>query len=43
MDGIEATRLLKAAFPDLGIVALTGLEDQEPCGRCSSRAPPATS
>jgi signal transduction histidine kinase len=29
MDGIEATRLLKADFPDLGVVALSGHEDQE--------------
>jgi signal transduction histidine kinase len=29
MDGIEATRLLKARFPSLGIVALTGTEDQQ--------------
>lgn len=29
MDGIEATRLLKAGFPNLGVVALSGHEDQE--------------
>ena len=29
MDGIEATRLLKADFPELGVVALSGHEDQE--------------
>jgi signal transduction histidine kinase len=29
MDGIEATRLLKADFPNLGVVALSGHEDQE--------------
>jgi len=29
MDGIEATRLLKADFPDLGVVALSGHEDQK--------------
>ena len=29
MDGIEATRRLKEAFPDLGVVALSGHEDQE--------------
>ena len=29
MDGIEATRRLKADFPDLGVVALSGHEDQE--------------
>jgi signal transduction histidine kinase len=29
MDGIEATRLLKADFPDLGVVALSGHEDHE--------------
>ena len=28
MDGIEATRQLKTRFPDIGIVALTGMEDQ---------------
>jgi signal transduction histidine kinase len=28
MDGIEATRALKIRFPSLGIVALTGSEDQ---------------
>jgi len=28
MDGIEATRELKARFPSLGVVALTGSEDQ---------------
>jgi len=28
MDGIETTRRLKALNPDIGIVALTGLEDQ---------------
>ena len=28
MDGIEATRRLKADFPDLGVVALSGHEDQ---------------
>ena len=28
MDGIETTRRLKAIDPNLGIVALTGLEDQ---------------
>src|SRR4029453_11049694 len=27
MDGIEATRLLKADFPDLGVVALSGHEE----------------
>jgi DNA-binding NarL/FixJ family response regulator len=29
MDGIEATRRLKARFPSIGIVALTGTEDQQ--------------
>ncbi|HET9248375.1 MAG TPA: response regulator [Actinomycetota bacterium] len=29
MNGIEATRLLKSAFPDVGIVALTGVDDQD--------------
>ena len=29
MNGIEATRLLKSAFPEVGIVALTGVEDQD--------------
>lgn len=29
MDGIEATRRLKTNFPDLGVVALSGHEDQE--------------
>jgi two-component system sensor histidine kinase KdpD len=29
MNGIEATRLLKMAFPDVGIVALTGVDDQD--------------
>jgi signal transduction histidine kinase len=29
MDGIEATRRLKTSFPDLGVVALSGHEDQE--------------
>jgi NarL family two-component system response regulator LiaR len=29
MDGITATRHLKDRYPDLGIVALTGMEDQE--------------
>ena len=29
MDGIEATRRLKADFPGLGVVALSGHEDQE--------------
>ena len=29
MDGIEATRRLKTDFPDLGVVALSGHEDQE--------------
>jgi len=29
MDGIEATRLLKQRFPGIGIVALSGHEDQE--------------
>jgi signal transduction histidine kinase len=28
VDGIEATRRLKAEYPDVGIVALTGSEDQ---------------
>ena len=28
MDGITATRHLKTRYPDLGIVALTGMEDQ---------------
>ncbi len=28
IDGIEATRRLKAEYPDIGIVALTGSEDQ---------------
>jgi signal transduction histidine kinase len=29
MDGIQATRLLKSRFPSLGVVALTGTEDQQ--------------
>ncbi len=29
MDGIEATRLLKERFPEVGVVALSGHEDQE--------------
>jgi signal transduction histidine kinase len=29
MNGIEATRLLKSTFPDVGIVALTGVDDQD--------------
>lgn len=29
MNGIEATRLLKTAFPEVGIVALTGVDDQD--------------
>jgi two-component system response regulator DegU len=29
MDGIEATRLLKQRFPEIGVVALSGHEDQE--------------
>jgi DNA-binding NarL/FixJ family response regulator/anti-sigma regulatory factor (Ser/Thr protein kinase) len=29
MNGIEATRLLKSAFPEVGVVALTGVDDQE--------------
>jgi signal transduction histidine kinase len=29
MNGIEATRLLKSAFPEVGIVALTGVDDQD--------------
>jgi signal transduction histidine kinase len=29
MDGIEATRLLKERFPQIGVVALSGHEDQE--------------
>jgi signal transduction histidine kinase len=29
MDGIEATRLLKQRFPKVGVVALSGHEDQE--------------
>ena len=29
MSGIEATRLLKSTFPDVGIVALTGVDDQD--------------
>ena len=29
MDGIEATRRLKTDFPELGVVALSGHEDQE--------------
>ena len=29
MDGIEATRLLKERFPSIGIVALSGHEDQD--------------
>jgi signal transduction histidine kinase len=29
MDGIEATRRLKSDFPELGVVALSGHEDQE--------------
>ncbi|HEY7400728.1 MAG TPA: response regulator [Actinomycetota bacterium] len=28
MDGVEATRRLKAAYPQIGVVALTGSEDQ---------------
>ena len=28
MDGITATRHLKTRFPDIGVVALTGMEDQ---------------
>jgi DNA-binding NarL/FixJ family response regulator len=28
MDGITATRHLKERFPDVGVVALTGMEDQ---------------
>ena len=44
MDGIEATRLLKADFPDVGVVALSGHEDQEiPRRGCWSRGRPATS
>jgi len=29
MNGIEATRRLKSAFPEIGIVALTGVDDQD--------------
>jgi signal transduction histidine kinase len=29
MNGIEATRLLKSTFPEVGIVALTGVDDQD--------------
>ena len=29
MNGIEATRLLKTAFPEVGVVALTGVDDQD--------------
>ena len=29
MNGIETTRLLKSAFPEVGIVALTGVDDQD--------------
>lgn len=29
MDGIEATRRLKSRYPSLGVVALTGTEDQQ--------------
>jgi DNA-binding NarL/FixJ family response regulator/anti-sigma regulatory factor (Ser/Thr protein kinase) len=29
MNGIQATRLLKSTFPDVGIVALTGVDDQD--------------
>jgi signal transduction histidine kinase len=29
MDGITATRHLKSRFPDIGVVALTGMEDQD--------------
>jgi signal transduction histidine kinase len=29
MNGIETTRLLKATFPEVGIVALTGVDDQD--------------
>jgi signal transduction histidine kinase len=29
MDGIETTRLLKDRFPDVGVVALSGFDDQE--------------
>jgi DNA-binding NarL/FixJ family response regulator len=29
MNGIEATRQLKSAFPEVGIVALTGVDDQD--------------
>jgi len=29
MNGIEATRLLKATFPEIGVVALTGVDDQD--------------
>jgi signal transduction histidine kinase len=29
MNGIEATRLVKSTFPDVGIVALTGVDDQD--------------
>ena len=29
MNGIEATRLLKSAFPEVGVVALTGVDDQD--------------
>jgi signal transduction histidine kinase len=29
MNGIEATRVLKSTFPELGIVALTGVDDQD--------------
>ena len=38
MNGIEATRLLKSAFPEIGIVALTGVDDQD-----AVREAPATS
>jgi signal transduction histidine kinase len=29
MNGIETTRVLKSAFPEVGIVALTGVDDQD--------------
>jgi DNA-binding NarL/FixJ family response regulator/anti-sigma regulatory factor (Ser/Thr protein kinase) len=29
MNGIETTRLLKSTFPEVGIVALTGVDDQD--------------